>query len=265
MGGSHAGVTFGGGPTDGLVVAVDSPVHRLPAHGKIAALVAFVLVVVATPAGTWWVFGAYAVLLAGVLRVARVPRRVVARRMLIETPFVVFALLMPLVATGPRVEVLGLSLSRDGVLGGGTLLAKATLGVVAAIALAATTESRALLAGLERLRMPATLVAILSFMVRYVSVVGGDLQRMRVARESRGYSGGRLGHLKAVAASAGSLFVRSYERGERVHLAMRARGYTGRMPALSGGASAPELARCAMLPVAALAVLLVARLGLGAS
>jgi cobalt/nickel transport system permease protein len=109
------------------------------------------------------------------------------------------------------------------------------------------------------------LVAILSFMVRYVSVVSGDLQRMRVARESRGYAGGRLGHLRAVAAGAGSLFVRSYERGERVHLAMLARGYDGRMPALSTApTSGAEVARCAVLPLAALAIMLVARLGAGA-
>jgi cobalt/nickel transport system permease protein len=102
-------------------------------------------------------------------------------------------------------------------------------------------------------------------MVRYVSVVSGDLQRMRVARESRGYSGGRVGHLKAVAAGAGSLFVRSYERGERVHLAMLARGYDGRMPTLSSDStSAAQVVRCAVLPVAALAVLLVARFRLGA-
>ena len=55
---------------------------------------------------------------------------------------------------------------------------------------------RDLLAGLERLRLPATLVAILSFMVRYLSVVSDDLQRMRIARESRGYSGGRVGQLR---------------------------------------------------------------------
>jgi len=50
---------------------------------------------------------------------------------------------------------------------------------------------------------------------------------------SRGYTGGRAGHLKAVAGGVGALFVRSFERGERVHLAMQSRGYTGRMPLLS--------------------------------
>jgi len=108
------------------------------------------------------------------------------------------------------------------------VLAKGTLGVVAAIVLSATTAPRDLLAGLERLRLPATLVAILSFMVRYLSVVSDDLQRMRIARESRGYSGSRVGQLTAVAGGVVALFVRSFERGERVHLAMRSRGYTGR-------------------------------------
>jgi cobalt/nickel transport system permease protein len=254
VGGSHGHGTSAPA-TDGLLTLNDSPVHRLPAHGKLLALLAFVLVVVATPSGAWPAYAAYAVLLAAVVALAGLPAILVARRMLVETPFVVFAFVLPFVATGARVEVAGVGLSRAGLVGGGTLLAKATLGVVAAIVLAATTGPRDLLAALERLRLPRVLVAILSFMIRYASVVSGDLQRMRVARESRGYTGGRAGHLAAVAAGAGSLFVRTYERGERVHLAMLARGYTGRMPALAGApASAVQLLCCAVLPLAAVAV-----------
>jgi cobalt/nickel transport system permease protein len=218
---------------DGLLVAVDSPVHRLPAQVKLVALFVFVLAVVSTPAGIFWAFGLYAVMLASAVVMAKVPATVVSRRLAVETPFIVFALLLPFVATGPQIDVLGVHLSESGVLGAWNVLAKGTLGVVAAILLSATTAPRDLLAGLERLRLPATLVAILSFMVRYLSVVSDDLHRMRVARESRGYTGGRAGHLKAVAGGVGALFVRSFERGERVHLAMRSRGYTGRMPLLS--------------------------------
>jgi len=254
MSGSHGS----GQAMDGLLVLRSSPVHDLPAHAKLVALVAFVLVVVSTPSGAWRAFAAYALLLVAVVVPARVPARVVARRMLVETPFVVFALALPFVATGPQVQVGPLRLSQAGLLGGGTLLAKATLGVVAAIVLAATTRPRDLLAGLERLRLPAVLVAILSFMVRYLSVVSGDLHRMRVARESRGDTRGRVRQLAAVAGGAGSLFVRSYERGERVHQAMLARGYAGRMPSLSAAAATTtDWVRCAMLPLAAAAVLLV--------
>jgi cobalt/nickel transport system permease protein len=132
--------------------------------------------------------------------------------------------------------------------------------VIAAILLSATTAPRELLAGLERLRLPATLVAILSFMVRYLSVVSDDLHRMRVARESRGYQGGRVGQLKAVAGGVGALFVRSFERGERVHLAMRSRGYTGRMPLLGAhGASSRQWMEGLAISLVAVLVAVAAR------
>lgn len=250
MSGGHAAA-------DGLYVPRRTLLHSLPAHGKLLALVAFVIVVVSTPAGSWAVFAVYATLLAGVVALAKLPATLVARRMVVETPFVVFAAILPFVATGPQVEVAGLHLSTNGLIGGGTLLIKGTLGVVAAIILAATTQPRDLLAGLDRLRLPHMLVAILSFMIRYASVVADDLRRMRVARESRGYTGGRVAHLAAVAAGAGTLFVRGYERGERVHMAMLARGYTGRMPALASAKASPfDWACCALLPLSALAVLL---------
>jgi cobalt/nickel transport system permease protein len=245
---------------DGLLVAVDSPVHRIPAQVKLVALFVFVLAVVSTPAAVFWAFGVYAVLLISAVVAARLPAPVVSRRLAVETPFIVFALLLPFVATGPKIDILGLQLSQSGVLGAWNVLAKGTLGVVAAILLSATTSPRDLLAGLERLRLPATLVAILSFMVRYLSVVSDDLHRMRVARESRGYTGGRVGHLKAVAGGVGALFVRSFERGERVHLAMRSRGYTGRMPLLSvQGASSAQWTEGLAISLVAVAIAVAAR------
>ena len=96
--------------------------------------------------------------------------------------------------------------------------------------LAATTEPRALLTGLERLRMPPLLVQIMGFMVRYLDVVADEVRRMRIALASRGFTARNPRHWPVVARSAGALFIRSYERGERVHLAMLSRGYDGRMP-----------------------------------
>jgi len=147
-----------------------------------------------------------------------------------EVPFVVFALLMPFIATGPRVDVLGVAVSQPGLAAAWALLVKGTLGVLASLTLAATTEPRDLLAGLERLRVPNLLVQIMGFMVRYLDVVTDEMRRMRVARESRGFSARDVRHWPVIARSAGALFIRSYERGERVHLAMLSRGYTGTLP-----------------------------------
>lgn len=260
---------------DALVLARRGPLHDQPASAKLLALLAFVGVVVATPGlpaeafagadlpGLWtaaWPFAAYAVLLGGVAAFARVPARTIVRRAAVETPFVLFALLMPFVAAGPHVTVGPLYLSTGGLAGGLTLLAKATLGVVAAVLLASTTGARDLLVGLERLRLPRVFVAILSFMVRYVGVVADDAHRMRIARASRGAPQGRGRELAALASGAGSLFIRSYERGERVHRAMLARGYAGSMPALA----APMEGRgmiCALLPLAAALTLAAATVG----
>ena len=96
-------------------------------------------------------------------------------------------LLLPFVATGPRIDVLGLSVSEPGLQGAWALLAKGTLGVLAALLLAATTEPRDLLAGLARLRVPRQLVEIMGFMVRYLDVITGEMRRMRIARASRGF------------------------------------------------------------------------------
>jgi cobalt/nickel transport system permease protein len=204
--------------------------HRLPAHVKLVGLVLFMLTVVATPREWYPVFGIYLAFLLALVAVSQVPPSYLAKRMVVEVPFVVFALLLPFVATGPRIEVLGLSVSEHGLLGAWGLLVKGTLGVLASLLLAATTEPRALLAGLERLRMPSLLVQIMGFMVRYLDVVTDELRRMQVARSARGFTARNPRHWPVIARSAGVLFIRSYERGERVHLAMLSRGYDGTMP-----------------------------------
>jgi len=207
-----------------------SLIHRLPAHAKVLALLGFMLTVVATPR-TWWpVFAGYLLVLAVVIALSQVPPLYLVKRMVIELPFVVFAVLMPFIATGPRTELLGLTVSEPGLLAGWALLVKGTLGVLASLTLAATTEPRELLRGLERLRLPTELVSILGFMIRYLDVVTDEMRRMRIARESRGFRASSPRHWPVVARSAGALFIRSYERGERVHLAMLSRGYTGRLP-----------------------------------
>jgi cobalt/nickel transport system permease protein len=205
-------------------------VHRFPAHLKVLTLLAFMIVVVATPRDWYAAFAVYLAVLVVVIGVSRVPPTYVLKRTVVEIPFVLFAVLLPFVARGPETAVLGVTVSQHGLEAGVALLVKGTLGVLASLTLAATTEPQDLLAGLERLRLPNQLVQIMSFMVRYLDVVTGEMQRMRVAREARGFSARNPRHWPVLARSAGALFIRSYERGERVHLAMLSRGYTGRMP-----------------------------------
>jgi cobalt/nickel transport system permease protein len=205
---------------------------------KIAATVVFTIVVVVTPREAFWAFGGYAVILAVVAALAGVRPLWLAKRATLELPFVLLAVVLPFAGTGERLTWLGMSLSIDGLYGAWNIFAKGTLGVLASLLLAASTTTRDLIRGLDRLRCPQVITQIATFMVRYLDVLSGEARRMRVARLSRGYDPRFLWQVKAFAVGVGALFLRAFERGERVYLAMVSRGYTGRMPALEIGAAA---------------------------
>ena len=250
MGGNH-----GGDVSERLYVHGHSLLHQLPAHIKVVAMVSFIFIVVATPPEQFWAFGVYALFLIIVIRISGVRFRTVAPRMLIEVPFVIFALLMPFFGPEPNVEFLGLQLSQAGLIAGWGILAKGTIGVTSSIVLAATTPPRDLLLGFERLKVPPLLVQIASFMLRYVHVVTDEMHRMKLARESRGFQARGIRSWPIIAQSGGALFIRSYERGERVHLAMLSRGYSGRLPELNHVVTSRRMWQTAMmLPMAAAVV-----------
>ncbi|MEY3382952.1 MAG: hypothetical protein RLZZ17_690, partial [Actinomycetota bacterium] len=123
---------------------------------------------------------------------------------------------MPFFGTGEKVELLGLSLYEEGLIAGAGIIAKGTLGILTAIVLSSTTTARELLRGLETLRVPTLIIQIATFMLRYMNVVNDEMERMRIARASRGFEATGMRHWKVLANSAGALFIRSYERGERV-------------------------------------------------
>ena len=207
-----------------------SLVHSLPSHLKIIAAIAFILVVVSTPVTQWGAFIAYFIWLLTVVSIAKIPFSLLFKRSLIEIPFVFFAILMPFFGSGEKVQVGPFDLYREGLIAGSGIVVKGTLGVMTAIILSTSTTAREILRGLERLKLPMLMVQIASFMLRYVNVVNDEMERMKIARESRGFQATGIKHWKVLATAAGALFIRSYERGERVHLSMLSRGYEGVLP-----------------------------------
>jgi cobalt/nickel transport system permease protein len=250
----------GAGHSHLLYRAGDSAVHRLAPQVKIITALAMVLCVVATPRTEFWAFGGYLVVLVSVWLVARIPARWFAARAMIEVPFVVLAVLLPFVGGGERTDFLGLSVSVEGSLAGWNILVKGTLGVLVSLTLAATTSQRELITGLQRLRVPSLVITIATLMLRYVEVIVEEARRMRIARISRGHDPRFLWQVGATARGIGTLFIRAYERGERVHIAMLSRGWSGVLPdqGRAGAAAGPWLAGLApaMLSVATLTVAL---------
>jgi len=251
---------MGAGHAHAMYVHQHSPVHHLAPEVKIVVTLAFTGIVVATPRDNLPAFGAYALIIALITFIAKVPPAWLAKRSLLELPFVATALLLPFLTSGPRVDLLGLSLAVDGLWAGWNILVKGTLGILIALLLAATTSARDLLLGLDRLRTPQAITQIALFMLRYLEVLADEARRMRLARVSRLDDPRFLWQIKGFASGLGALFLRAFERGERVFLAMRSRGYTGRLPtALHAGsaATARQWAGGAIVPVTALFALII--------
>ena len=218
----------------GVAGDLASPIHRLDPRAKIVGFAGITVVGVSTPLAAWPAYVACGLALTAIAALGRVGPGVIWSRLRVILPLVVFvAVFVPFVRGGPSVQVGPFSLSEAGLATFALVTAKATIGALSAVLLGATTSFPDILHGLERLRVPRLLTVIAAFMYRYVFVIADEARRMRAALAARAYRPRHLGQIGALGRMVTALFLRSYERGERVYLAMLARGYAGAMPRLA--------------------------------
>jgi cobalt/nickel transport system permease protein len=237
-----------------------SPLHALDARAKLLASLVLVLGVVLTPPLRVAEFVLFVMLLLSAAVIARLPLlRLLARSAAVLPIAATIALLAPLQQSGGSLNAGGLAAAWSG---GGALIAwgilsKAWLSAYCMVLLAATTRTADLLSALRRLKVPAVFVLLLSFVARYVGVLGQQLRALRTAVASRAPHLRGRALLASFGSIAGNLFVRSYERGERVYAAMLSRGYDGTLPTLSAtriGAAEIVLVLTALLAAFAIAL-----------
>lgn len=196
------------------------PLHRLDARIKLMIALAFILVVLVTPFGSWTVLGVEGLVLAFVVGLSGIPPHQLARRWLAFFVLVGFLTLMvaPAHPARARYGVWVVAL---------TILIKNSLAVLSILVLASTTRFHLLLAAVRKLGMPAVLVATLQFMDRYRYVLMDELDRMTTARRARTFTRRDSLTWGLLTGLIGLLFLRTFERAERVHGAMVARGWDG--------------------------------------
>jgi cobalt/nickel transport system permease protein len=219
-----------------------SPVHRLEARFKTVGALVLILAVVLLPLERNWPFAAFLALLAGLLLLARLPLVPVLRRLAGLAPFVLTAaVLLPFSRPGDGTVSASLALGgwelrvyRAGLLAAKGVVLKGLLCGGATVLLVSTTPFSGLLRALERMRFPRLLLAVIAFLYRYLFLLQGEFLRLVRAARSRNWEAGPLrARLAAAGGIVGSLFLRTYARGERVYTAMLARGYDGRFRTLS--------------------------------
>lgn len=221
----------------------DSVIHRLDARVKLILTLAIIVVMAALPRGAWPTYLACFGMICLVIGLSQVPPMLILRRSLLAIPFTLAALSLVFTVPGSTLASwsLGswnLSVTLEGTVSFASILVKAWLSVLSATILVVTTPFVQLVAAMKAFRVPAVLVSIVSFMYRYLWVIAEEALRLHRARESRSatyghHAGGSLSwRARVLGGMVGSLFLRSYERSERVHAAMLSRGFDGNIRAI---------------------------------
>ncbi len=220
----------------------DSPVHRLDPVAKALAMLAVILATVLVGRDRFLAFVPLAAGLAIYHVLGRVPVGYTLRRLLIASPFALaVAGLFPFFEAGDAVFAVPLGpwtlrATDAGLVRAANLLAKFLLAFWATLLLLATTRFQDVVGALGRLRVPRAFVAQLGFLYRYLWVLVDEVMRMRRAREARDGGLGPWGvRFRSHAGLVGVLFLRTYDRAERIYWAMAARGFDGTLPAVRRG------------------------------
>lgn len=172
---------------------------------------------------------------AVLLSISGLAMRAVARRLAVVGGFLlVIWLVLPLTYEGALLGWLGpLPVYRPGIALSARITLKAFTIVAVFTALVATVPVSTLGQSLGRLRVPAKLVYLLLMCYRYTFVIEQEYQRLRAAMKIRGFEPRTNLHTyRSYAYLVGMLFVRAAARAERVHQAMRCRGFDGRFHSL---------------------------------
>lgn len=221
-----------------------SPVHALDARVKLLLALASVLALALLPAGAWAGLLACALLIWWATIRSGVGLGTILGRAFVALPFALMAVTLVFARPGDplfslTLGPLRLTATEAGLVAFASVVLKSWLSVQAVLLLTATTHFTAVLAALRALHLPAALVAILGFAYRYLFVMVDEAERLLRARACRsaelpGRKGGRNIAWRAavVGRMAGTLFIRAFERSERIYLAMLARGYSGELRSL---------------------------------
>ncbi len=204
-------------------------VHRLDPRAKLVTTLIFILTVVSYDKYTitgLLPFVIYPVTLSGA---ANLPVSYILHKLLIIAPFaILIGLFNPFFDRSVHIYV-----GSVGITGGWisfiSLLIRFILTVGTALIFIAVTSFNGLCAALQQLRVPTIFITQLLFLYRYIFVLLDEAVRMSRARTLRTFNSSGLG-MKTYSSLVGHLLLKTLNRAERLHLAMRCRGFDGHIP-----------------------------------
>jgi cobalt/nickel transport system permease protein len=223
----------------------ESPIHRLDPRIKVVATVTFILSNALLPDGSWLAFAVSWLLILLANDLSGLGLGFSLKRSFIVLPFVLVAITAIFSPLGEPLAEWNLGFmtlipTSFGVRRFFSILIRSWLSVQMAIMLVSTTQFPDLIHAFEHLRLPRVLTTIIAFLYRYLFVLTDEAMRLLRARQARSaglpdrkYGGKLIWRARVTGSMAGQLFLRSYERSDRIYNAMLARGYSGHLRTLN--------------------------------
>jgi cobalt/nickel transport system permease protein len=209
-----------------LLASGDTSLHRLDARAKVLVTFVFILCVVSFGRYELAALVPFFIFPAVMIALSAIPPLFIARKVALLCPF---ALMVG--AFNPLFDrEIIMHLGPLGISGGwisfASILIRSILTVGAAFILVGLTGFTAVCQALERLGMPQVFAVQLLFLYRYIFVLTEESGRASRARELRSCGKKGLG-IRSFGSMVGHLLLRTWQRAERIHTAMLARGFTG--------------------------------------
>jgi cobalt/nickel transport system permease protein len=219
--------------------AHDSLIHDLDPRAKVLITVAYVLSNAFLPDGSWLSFVVAWLILLLANDQSGLGLGFTFKRSFITLPFVLVAVTAIFSPLGEplaewRLGIFTLIPTDFGIIRFFSILIRSWLSVQMAILLVATTRFPDLIHAFEHLRVPRILTTVIAFLYRYMFILTDEAYRLLRARDARSarlpglqHGGNLIWRAKITGSMVGQLFLRSYERSDRIYNAMLSRGYTG--------------------------------------
>lgn len=223
----------------------ESFLHRLDPRVKAVVTVVFIVSNALLPDAAWLAFVFAWLFLLACNLFSKLGLGYTLKRSIIALPFALIAITVLFSIPGKPLTTFhflawDLTVTDAGLLRFVSILIRSWLSVQMAILLVAVTRFPDLIHALEHLHVPAVLTTIIAFLYRYLFVLTDEVFRLLRAREARSAAapgsrsgGGVVWRAKVAGNMAGQLFLRSYERSDRIYNAMVARGYAGHLYTLN--------------------------------
>ncbi len=203
-----------------------TPLHRLDPRAKLLTTLVFIVTVVSF--GKYEITGLipFVIYPVALVAVGNLPVGYLLRKILLAVPFALFiGIFNPLLDRVVLVHLGPVGLS-GGWVSFASIMIRFGLTVSAALILIASTGLNAVGLALEKLGAPNGFVVQLLFLYRYIFVLTDEALRLMRARALRSFQGRGLG-FRVFSYLIGQLLLRTLARAQRLHLAMRSRGFDG--------------------------------------